>query len=84
LGKAIKASLDDSFLGKVDQAAGAVLGLVKIVFMVSVLIWILDSLKVSSHATWAETSWLYPKIAVFAPQVTHWISQFIPFFKNIF
>lgn len=83
-GRSLKASMDKNFLGRIDQAAGAALGLLKVVFMASVLIWIISSLKISPKESWIENSWLYPKIAVFAPRLTSWIGKLLPVFKDIF
>jgi membrane protein required for colicin V production len=80
----IKASLDKSFLGKVDQVAGAFLGFIKTVFMLSVLLWIVDSLKLNLPVRWTNNSWILPKVAVFAPSLTHWLSQYFPFLEDVF
>lgn len=80
----IKLSIDKSFLGKVDQAAGAVLGLFKTFFLLSVALWIVDSLKVQLPERWTENSVVLPRVAGFAPWLTSWISEIFPFFDDIF
>lgn len=84
LGRLLKASIDKNFLGRVDQAAGALLGMLKVTFLVSVAIWIMNSLRVDTLDRWTEGSRLYPKVASFAPMVTNVISKFVPVFKDIF
>lgn len=84
LGRAIKASVSKSLLGSVDQVAGAVLGLLRTVFMLSVMLWIGDSLHLSFLSNWSEGSKLYPMIASFAPTLTNWISTVVPVFRDIF
>jgi membrane protein required for colicin V production len=84
LGKLIKVSIDKSFLGRVDQIAGALLGVLKTAFMLSVVLWIIDSLKVNIPPNWTENSWLLPKIVGFAPKITSWIGQVFPIFKDVF
>jgi membrane protein required for colicin V production len=84
LGRAIKASVSKTLLGGVDQAAGAVLGLFRTVFMLSVMLWIADSLHVRFLSDWAEGSTLYPMIASFAPTLTDWISTVVPVFRDVF
>lgn len=84
IGRLIRSSIDGNFLGQVDQIVGALLGTVKIIFMVSVILWILDSMKVDIPEHWTENSWLYPKVAVFAPKVTAIIGHVIPAFRGIF
>lgn len=83
IGRALKMSVDKSFLGRMDQAMGAALGILKTIFMLSVVLWILDSLKVDLEK-WQEGSWLYPWVAEFAPKVTGWVGKVIPFFKDVF
>lgn len=84
LGSFVKNSVDKSFLGTVDQALGAGLGGFRTLFMLSVVLWILDSLKLTPYTEWVEGSWLYPFTANLAPTVADWLGQFIPFFKEIF
>lgn len=84
LGKLISASVNRSFLGAIDKAAGGLLGLLRTTFMFSVILWIVDALKLSFLPNWTEGSWLYPVIANFAPTLTLWISELVPFFKGVF
>jgi membrane protein required for colicin V production len=84
LGKWIKDSIDKSFLGTVDQTMGGALGVFKTLFMLSIIIWIMDSLKISLKSDWTEGSWLYPFTAKLAPKMASWIGGFIPLFKDIF
>ena len=84
LGKLMKVSIDKTFLGPVDQAAGAGLGLLKAAFMLSVSLWILDALDFDLPEKWTSDSWLLPKIESIAPQVTLWLGDYIPFIKDVF
>ena len=84
LGNMLKYSIDKSFLGRLDQLAGAILGLLKTAFVLSVILWILDALKMSLPETWTNESALLPYIAGFAPVLTDWISEIFPFFRDVF
>lgn len=84
LGNMIKLSLDKTFLGRVDQVAGTVLGFFKTAFLLSVVLWIVDSLKIQLPEKWTENSWILPKVAGFAPALTNWISEIFPVFRNVF
>ena len=84
LGKQIKNSVDKTFLGRVDAAAGAILGVLKYMFCVSVIIWLISSFHYSLPAHWIKDSWLYPATAGFAPRVAGLFSGFLPVFKEIF
>jgi len=84
LGKLIKVSIDRTFLGHVDQAAGAGLGLLKAVFLLSVTLWILNALNLNLPEEWRNESWLLPRVEAFAPRVTVWLGHFFPFFEDVF
>ncbi len=84
LGRAVKLSIDKSFLGKADQVAGAALGAIKTVFMLSVAIWILESLEIDFDRWKNDDSWIYRTVAEFAPSTAKRIGEIFPFLKDIF
>jgi membrane protein required for colicin V production len=84
LANLIKLSIDKTFLGKMDQAAGALLGVFRAAFMLSVVLWILDAIKISLPEDWMTNSWLYPPVAAFAPLIGGWIGDVFPAFQDIF
>ncbi|MEX2230796.1 MAG: CvpA family protein [Cyclobacteriaceae bacterium] len=84
LGKLMKVSIDKTFLGQMDQAAGAGLGLLKAAFLLSVSLWIMDVMDFDLPEKWTTDSWLLPRIESLAPQVTLWIGDYVPFFKDVF
>ena len=84
LGNLIKLSIDKTFLGRVDQIAGSFLGVIKSAFILSVLMWLADSFKIEFPDKWTSDSWLFPKVAAFAPAFTHWLGEFFPFFNDVF
>lgn len=84
LGKAIRASIDKTFLGRVDEIFGSLLGAFKTLFILSVLLWIADSFKVAPHREWTDGSYLYPFTAHLAPGLARWVAQFLPFLQEIF
>jgi membrane protein required for colicin V production len=83
LGQILKFSIDKTFLGPVDQAAGAGLGLLKAAFMLSVALWILEALNFNLPENWTSDSWLLPRIESFAPQLTAWIGDIVPIFRDV-
>src|SRR5215212_11740856 len=56
LGKFLRHSIDKTFLGRIDETAGSLLGAVKMLFMVSVVLWIVDSLKMDLPGNWTNGS----------------------------
>ena len=84
VGRMLRASIDKSFLGRIDEAAGGILGLLKTAFLLSVGLWLIDSLHVTFIDEWMKESKVAPLIAGIAPVVTSWVSEFIPAFHDIF
>ncbi len=84
LGKLVKASIDQTFLGTLDAGMGAILGIVKWLFMVSVVLWLLDSLEISPGNEWTGDSYLYPYVSLFATELAERTAEFLPFFKETF
>lgn len=84
IGKLIKMSIDKTLLGSLDKAAGAVLGLLKASFLLSVVLWIVHSLNLQLPSSWTTDSWLLPRVESFAPQVAVWLGEYVPFFRDIF
>jgi membrane protein required for colicin V production len=84
LGKAMRKSIDKTFLGRVDEICGSLLGAFKMLFMISVALWIADSFKHSLSNDWTEGSIIYPFTAHLAPGLARWVAQFVPFLQEIF
>jgi membrane protein required for colicin V production len=84
IGRSIKDSLDRTFLGRIDAIAGAVLGLVKYAFGISVIIWLIEAFQISFPEGWKEESTLYPIAAKVAPMLSDYFGEILPFFKETF
>ncbi|MEQ8424014.1 MAG: CvpA family protein [Cyclobacteriaceae bacterium] len=84
LGRMIRATISKTFLGTIDEAMGAILGVFKWLFMMSVILWILDSLEFSLSPQWTEGSFLFNYTSMFAAELAGWMSGFLPFFKETF
>ncbi|MBS1491535.1 MAG: CvpA family protein [Bacteroidetes bacterium] len=84
IGHRIKHLMDETFLGKVDAAAGALLGVLKFAFSASVIFWLAHKVNFDFPEGWKQGSWVYPKTVAFAQHVSDWFAAFIPFFKETF
>lgn len=84
VGRVIKNTVDQTFLGKVDSAAGSLLGILKHAFAVSVIIWLIEVFNVAPPESWKEDSVLYPLAAKVAPTLSEHFGEFLPFFKETF
>jgi len=84
LGRLIKVGVKKSLFGPLDSIIGALLGLIRMTFMVSIALWIGDSLKIDFPEEWTAKSWLHPITEGFAPKITDLISHILPGFDDIF
>lgn len=83
LGKALKKILDFTLLGSADNFAGAVLGIVKMAFGISLLLWLTRAASIELPPQVTADSVLLTPLIEFAPRITSWISYVIPF-QDIF
>ena len=84
LSKALKTILDFTPLGILDNILGAALNIFKIVFVLSILFWVIDSLGVDFSSEYINNSIILSYIILFAPESFEAIGSFIPYFKDIF
>lgn len=84
LGRIIKKFLDLTVLGVFDNFAGALIGIFKWAFLVSIVLWLSlqVSIEIPEHLT--ENSLLYPYILELAPTVGDYISSILPFTSDLF
>jgi len=83
-GHRLKHLMDQSFLGKVDALAGAILGAVKYAFCASVIFWLAEKINYTLPESWVHGSWLYPRTLHFAKSVSEFAGSFVPLFKESF
>jgi membrane protein required for colicin V production len=84
LGKTISTLVDQTFLGRVDAVAGAVLGGIKYLFCASVLLWLAASVQLQPPSSWTAGSHLYPIAVNFADQTADAIGTVVPYVKDAF
>ena len=83
IGKAVKKMLDMTLLGSFDNLAGAIIGIFKWAFGISVLLWIFNYFQINPLIEYSEDTVIYPLVASFAPTVIDYISALIPFAKGL-
>ncbi len=81
--KFIMTRFPDAMLGLADPYAGAFCGLLRTTFMVSLVLWLLDSMKLHFPDDWVGDSWIFPLVADFAPDTFRAIGSLIPLFSDI-
>lgn len=83
LAKILKKALDLTFLGFFDNALGAVIGVFKWAFILSVFFWVFDSIGLRAPGQYTDTSKIYPLIENLGPATFEWISNFLPFVREM-
>jgi membrane protein required for colicin V production len=73
----------EPLLGLADPYAAGLVGLLRTSFMISLVLWILESLKIHFPPDWTTDSWLWQKVAKFAPDTLDDIGNLIPFFDDL-
>ena len=84
IGNRIKHVMDQTFLGKVDAVAGAILGIMKYAFCASTIFWLALKVNYTFPESWTQGSWLYPRTVAFARTVSEFFGNFLPFLKETF
>lgn len=84
LGKLLKRVIDMTIIGSLDNLGGALLGLAKWAFGLSVVILIFETLELQFMHNSAQGSFMYPIIAPVAPAVFDFFNDYFPFLKQLF
>jgi membrane protein required for colicin V production len=84
IGKVAKKILDMTLLGGLDNFAGAVLGLLKWAFGVSLVLWLATSVDMNLSNELTDNTYIYPVLASVAPVVFDAISVYMPFIQEIY
>lgn len=81
LGRVIKSTIDLTPIGYLDSMGGAILGIIKWMFFISVVLWILDIAEVRINAV-AESPW-YSKIKFVAPILVEQCKIWFPILEDL-
>lgn len=83
LSKALKSVINKTLFGSLDSAVGALFGILKIAFGISLLLWLVASIQIELLLDPFKGSFLFPIVVDFAPKLVHGVSYIIPF-QDIF
>lgn len=83
VGKGLKSVLDMTLLGSFDNLAGAMVGLLKWAFVLSIVIWIVGSFGLVAIEDYSERTTIFPLVATLAPLVLDSIGLLIPQLQEI-
>ncbi|MEP1034317.1 CvpA family protein [Ekhidna sp.] len=81
--KAFKKAIDMTIFGTLDNAAGAVAGLLKWAFILSIVFWVFESVGFDLVETYADDTLLFPYIVGIGPTVFEWVGYVIPFVQDL-
>lgn len=84
LGRVMKSVIHETLLGSVDHMLGAVVGVAKFIFMISIFIWILDYADIDLVNRWSDQSVVLRVISRVAPTIAGWIGKVFPAFSDLF
>ena len=84
IGKILKQAIDLTMLGSFDNLGGAIIGVLKWIFGLSLLIWLTDYLGFEVPAEWKQGSIMFAKLEPVAPFIIEGCSEYLPFLKSIF
>ncbi len=83
IAKLIKNVIDLTLLGAVDNFVGALTGVLKWAFLISILLWIFESVGVNLEQGLAADSTIMPFIIDLGPYLFGILGDFIPFVQDI-
>jgi membrane protein required for colicin V production len=81
--KFIKNAIDVTFFGTLDNLAGALAGIAKWAFIISIVFWIFDSVGFALSDKYGDNSIILPYIVGIGPKVFGWLSEVLPLMKDL-
>ena len=84
LGKLLKKVIDMTIIGSLDNLGGALLGLAKWAFGLSVVLLIFETMQIDFLMDQSGSSFMIPIIAPVAPAVFDFFNDYFPFLKQLF
>ena len=84
LGKLTKKLVDLTLFGLFDNLAGAIIGIFKWAFIISVLLWLFLQVDIKIPDKLTSNSFLYPYLLDLAPTIGQYIASVFPFAEDIF
>lgn len=83
LGKGLKKIIDVTLLGTVDNIGGAILGMLKWAFALSVILWLTDKAHLSLPKEATEGALLYPYVVSYSPVLIDFAASIFPFSQDL-
>jgi len=81
--KIIKRVIDFTVFGFLDNIIGAIAGVIKWAFILSVIFWVFDSVGFQFEERFGRNSVIFPYIENVGPALFRWLSSMIPFIRDL-
>ena len=81
--KVLKGIIDTTIFGTLDNLIGAVAGVLKWIFVLSIIIWVFDSVGFDIEDRYAADAVIFPYIVDIGPGIFHWLSKIMPFIQDL-
>lgn len=79
----IKRVIDFTPAGIIDNILGVGISMIKWLFIISTILWAMDSLDMQMPREWTRNSDFYEGVIMIAPVVVEFVSSVIPWFQDI-
>lgn len=83
LGRLTKKLMDFTPLGNVDDLAGALLGILKWSFALSIVIWLMNNAGIHLPREYTEDTVIYPVLQAYGPKMIEYSSAILPYAKEL-
>ena len=81
--KFLKGAIDMTIFGTLDNVAGAVAGIFKWAFLVSIIFWVFESVGFDLVESYAHNTLLFSYIGGIVPTFFEWLGYIIPFIQDL-
>ena len=81
--KVFKGVVDTTIFGGLDDIIGALAGIIKWIFVLSIVIWVFDSVGFNIKDRYASDAVIFPYIVDIGPEVFRWLSKIMPFIQDL-
>lgn len=78
----LKKMIDVTIFGTLDNVAGGITGIIKWGFLVSMIVWVFESVGFSFHQELSGDSRIFPYLVKIGPAIFSWLGSIIPFFQE--
>jgi membrane protein required for colicin V production len=82
-GKFARSSIKNTLLGPIDQAGGALLGLFRVAFILSSILFGIQIMGVEINYEGTEKMIIFPLLMKLGPISMKWLSPLLPFLKKL-